>query len=141
MKIHIAIPSSAELDSLADRLARAIDEAVWEVAQRYPDQLTRLLARGLRPDGGAQPPLAASTIESKRRKGQPLTPLVADGLLTDPGLWVRRRLARGAEVLPPVQRQDVVEILEARGFEIQGLPDETIQDLERTIQLRLDGVR
>lgn len=131
--------SGRPLDEAVSDMLASVERAVEDVARNLPEHLTEMLESGRAPDGGPQPDLAPSTIETKRRAGQPLTPGVATGVLSDPSRWVVRKDDSDWIIEPPPEREDVIEYLEARGYEILGVPSETLAALDDAIRRALHG--
>ena len=133
--------SIESLVGLGREITEAVEEAAVEVAREMPHWITEHIRNGESPDGQPFPDNAPSTLRSKERAGQGPTPGVATGTLSDERAWRVDVRGRETEVRPPPEREDIIDYLEARGYEVLGVPEETPEQLDNAIARSLDKVR
>lgn len=131
--------------TIGTRIAEAVRKGTETAARSLPDYICDELEVGRRPsDGASQPALAPSTIEAKRRQGQPLIPGVATGVLSTASNWRVTTTANGWVIEPPPSRADAVYYLERMPdpYEVIGIPPKWAHtDLPRQIQAELNKVK
>lgn len=131
-----------DIMQIGEDILRAARIASEHTARRTPGFITKNARQGLKPDGTPQPSLAPSTVESKRKKGQPATPGVATGQLVRASSWmVRANRKVGYYILPPPESQEYLPYLEAKGFVFLEFPPESVKFLERRLQEEVDKVK
>lgn len=131
-----------DIEEAGRKILSAVRRASEHTARRTPGFINKLARRGLKPDGTPQPALAASTIKSKRRKGQPLTPGVATRHLTTVKNWtVRAQRGVGYDIYPPAESEEYLPYLEARGYLFVEFPDEAVDFLSRRISEEIAKVK
>ena len=138
------IKASVLVESLAGlgaEIEAATREAAREVARELPRRICDHIRRGEAPDGSPFPANASSTQRAKARAGQGSTPGVATGELSDERAWRVEETADEIEVRPPASREDVVDYLDALGYEVLGLPEETARELDAAIARHLERLR
>lgn len=139
----ISVP---RLGRTAKMITRAVEEASRDAAQALPADITDQLEVGRKPSSGApQPALAESTLRQKRAKGQPETPGVATGLMSDERRWrVDFEGLSQTRVRPPEERLDALALQRREDpFEFVGVPerwlDETLPDAVKDQLSRVKG--
>lgn len=103
--------------------------AARSTARFARDDITGRLSRGIKTDGSPQKQNAPSTRERKRRALGHDTPLVGSKrpILSNASKWKINRAGDEIVLSPPAARADIIEDLEARGYEIPGISKETIE--------------
>lgn len=112
------------VDAVVRAARKGVEYAVEAQAQR--------MRRGQGPEG-AQAPIKEETRRAKIRAGFPGTPLVRTGRLSEAAAWRIRATQRGAEALPPEDRERVVEILRARGFRF-GMSKAEVEQVRKIVR-------
>lgn len=114
-------------------------DALRATAERVRADVRPRIQSGRAPSGGPQRPNTSRTSAVKARRYGHATPLLADGVLSDPD---RYRVVGGADgwtyiIHPPQERAQVIGYLRDRGYEVFEVPAEAVKWLAEELRGRL----